>query len=171
MFEDKKGSEKIRMHGEKDHEVVIKDTQTVTIGEAFTGQNGPASRNWTLKQGDDYLEVKQGNLGIDVDMGNYKLDVKQGNLGVDVDMGNYKLDVKMGDISVKADLGKIEVEAMQSITLKVGQSSVTLDQMGVTIKGMMISVEGQIQTQVKAVMTQVSGDAMLQLSGGIIMIG
>ena len=36
MFEDKKGSEDIRMHAEKDHDVTIKDTQTVMIGEAFT---------------------------------------------------------------------------------------------------------------------------------------
>jgi type VI secretion system secreted protein VgrG len=36
---------------------------------------------------------------------------------------------------------------------------------------MMISIEGQVQTSVKGVMTQVTGSAMLQLSGGIIMIG
>jgi type VI secretion system secreted protein VgrG len=36
---------------------------------------------------------------------------------------------------------------MQSIELKVGQSSVKLDQMGVTIKGMMINIEAQIQMQ------------------------
>jgi type VI secretion system secreted protein VgrG len=59
---------------------------------------------------------------------------------------------------------------LQSITLKVGQSSVTLDQTGVTVKGMMISITGQIQTEVKAVMTSVSGDAMLTLKGGITMI-
>ena len=35
---------------------------------------------------------------------------------------------------------------MQSITLKVGQSSVKIDQMGVTIKGMMIKIEGQVMT-------------------------
>ena len=43
--------------------------------------------------------------------------------------------------------------------------------MGVTIKGMMISIEGQVQTSVKGLMTQISGSAMLQESGGIIMIG
>jgi type VI secretion system secreted protein VgrG len=152
VFEDEKGKEKIRMHGEKDHQVVIRDTQTVTIGEAFTGQNGSASRNWTLKQGDDYLEVQQGNLGIDVDM------------------GNYKLDVKMGDISVTADLGKIEVEAMQSITLKVGQNSIKIDQMGVTIDGLMLEFKGQVTAELKSPLTTVNGDAMLTLKGGITMI-
>ena len=59
---------------------------------------------------------------------------------------------------------------MQSIELKVGQSSIKLDQMGVTIKGMMINIEGQIQAQVKGMMTQVKGNAMLQEQGGIVMI-
>jgi len=152
MFEDKSGSEFIRMHAQKDHLVTILNDQTGSVGanQTWTVKD---DRSWTIKQGNDYLNVKQGNLGIDVDM------------------GNYNLDVKMGNISVKADLGSITVEAMQSITLKVGESSVKLDQMGVTIKGMMIQIEGQVQTQVKGVMTQVTGDAMLQLSGGIIMVG
>jgi type VI secretion system secreted protein VgrG len=72
---------------------------------------------------------------------------------------------------VKCDLGSITMEAMQAITLKVGQSSVKIDQMGVTISGMMIKVNGTVMTEVKGLMTTVKGDAMLQLSGGIIMIG
>jgi len=63
----------------------------------------------------------------------------------------------MGNQSTKLDLGAASTEAMQSITLKVGQSSITIDQMGVTIKGMMITIEGQVQTQVKGLMTQVNG--------------
>ena len=54
---------------------------------------------------------------------------------------------------------------MQSIELKVGQSSIKIDQMGVTIKGMMIKVEGQVRPQVKGLMTQVNGDAMLHGQG------
>jgi type VI secretion system secreted protein VgrG len=60
---------------------------------------------------------------------------------------------------------------MQSITLKVGQNSITIDQTGVTIKGMMVSIEGQVQTTVKGLMTQVQGSAMTQIQGGITMIG
>jgi type VI secretion system secreted protein VgrG len=76
----------------------------------------------------------------------------------------------MGNEATKIDLGKSETEAMQSIELKVGQSSIKLDQMGVTIKGMTIKIEGQIQVEVKGLMTQVNGDAMLTLKGGITMI-
>ena len=59
---------------------------------------------------------------------------------------------------------------MQSIELKVGQSSIKIDQMGVTIKGMMIKVDAQIQCDVHAVMTNVKGDAMTVVKGGIVMI-
>ena len=71
----------------------------------------------------------------------------------------------MGNQTNKLDLGKIETEAMQSIELKVGQSSIKIDQMGVTIKGMMIKIEAQVQCEVKAVMTQVNGDAMTHGQG------
>ena len=60
---------------------------------------------------------------------------------------------------------------MQSITLKVGENSITIDQMGITIQGMMVKVNGQVQTQVQGLMLQLSGQAMTQISGGITMIG
>jgi type VI secretion system secreted protein VgrG len=162
MFEDKKGSELIRMHAQKDHLVQINDSQTGYVGATkldspYQGgdQTWTVGRNrtWTIEKGDDYLEVQQGNRSVDIDM------------------GNYALDVKMGNISVKADLGKIEVEAMQSITLKVGVNTITLDQMGVTFDVMNFKSSAKIMTQIEALMTTVTGNAMLQLSGGIIMIG
>ena len=91
------------------------------------------------------------------------IEIKQGNHSTTVDMGNQSIQVKMGNQTTKVDLGKIDIEAMQSITLKVGQSSIVIDQMGVTVKGMMIKVQGQM-------MTQVSGEVMLTLKGGITMI-
>ena len=75
-------------------------------------------------------------------------------------MGNDSLKISMGNQTTKLDLGASATEAMQSIELKVGQNSIKIDQMGVTIKGMMIKVEGQVQTEVKGLMMQVSGDAM-----------
>jgi len=93
-----------------------------------------------------------------------------GNEKVTLKQGSQTTELKLGDVSLRVDVGSITMEALQSITLKVGQSSVTLDQTGVTVKGMMISIAGQIQTEVKAVMTSVSGDAILTLKGGITMI-
>jgi type VI secretion system secreted protein VgrG len=76
----------------------------------------------------------------------------------------------MGNVTTKASLGKVSTEAMQQIELKVGNSSIVIDQTGVTIKGLMIQIEGQVQTQIKGLITQVNGDAMLQAKGGLTMI-
>ena len=62
----------------------------------------------------------------------------------------------MGDISVKADLGKIEVEAMQSITLKVGNNQVVIDMMGVHIQGMMVDTKANAMITESAPMIKIN---------------
>ena len=64
-FEDKKGSEKITVHAEKDHDVVVRDTETRTIGE---NSFGGASRRTTLKRGDDKLDIEFGGQHISMTM-------------------------------------------------------------------------------------------------------
>ena len=65
MFEDKKGSELIRMHAQKDHDVTVHHVETRTIGE--DGVMGP-SRDTTLLTGDDSLKVLTGNQTVMVAM-------------------------------------------------------------------------------------------------------
>jgi type VI secretion system secreted protein VgrG len=151
-FEDKKGSEEVYFHGQKDFNRVVEHDDTETIGHDQTNK---------IKN-DRTTEVQEGNE---------KLTVSQGNRDVIVSMGNDSHDVKMGNISVKADLGSITIEAMQSITLKVGQSSVTIDQMGVSIQGMMLKNQGTVMSQTQAPMITINADGMLTLHGGIMMIG
>jgi type VI secretion system secreted protein VgrG len=59
---------------------------------------------------------------------------------------------------------------MTSITLKVGDNTITISQSGVAIKGIMVSAEGQAMASVKGPMVQVNADGMLTLKGGIAMI-
>jgi type VI secretion system secreted protein VgrG len=73
-------------------------------------------------------------------------------------------------MSVKVSSGAVSIEAMTSITLKVGQNTITISQSGIEIKGIMVTAEGQAMTQVKAPMVQVNADGMLTLKGGITMI-
>jgi type VI secretion system secreted protein VgrG len=83
---------------------------------------------------------------------------------------NDSLTLQSGNLTVKCELGSITMEAMQSITLKVGRSSVVLDQMGVTVKGMMITEEAELVHQTKAKLVQENGDALVQVQGGIVML-
>jgi type VI secretion system secreted protein VgrG len=124
----------------------------------------------TVSKGDQTLDIKMGNQTITVDQGNQTIEIKMGNQSIKLGMGNLSTKLSLGNIETKCDLGSITSEAMMGIELKVGQSSIKVDQMGVTIKGMMVSVEGQIQTSVKGLMTQINGNAMLQTQGGITMM-
>jgi type VI secretion system secreted protein VgrG len=150
-FEDKKGSELVFLHAEKDLTTEVENDEKRTVMHDRTVD---ISNNETQT----------------VDKGNETLTLKMGNQSTTLDMGNQDITLKMGNQTTKVNLGKISEEAMQSIELKVGQSSIKIDQMGVTIKGMMINIEGQIQVQVKGTIVQVNGSAMLILKGGITMI-
>ena len=85
-------------------------------------------------------------------------------------MGNLTTNVKMGNDKLKIDLGKQETEAMQSIELKVGQSSIKIDQTGVTIKGMMIKIEATMMLQTKGLMVQQEASAIHIVKGAMVMI-
>jgi type VI secretion system secreted protein VgrG len=85
--------------------------------------------------------------------------------------GDRTVEITQGNDSLNVKMGKCEITALQSITLKVGQSKITIDQTGITLEGMMIKSTAQMLSQTKGTMTQVTGDAMLTLKGGITMIG
>ena len=186
-FEDKKGSEEIHVQAEKDLTTVVKndetreirnnrtttiaanDTKTIKKGnESTTIEQGDQSTK--LKNGDHYLELTLGDSSTILHQGDHDTQLKQGDQTVTLTTGNQSIKLSMGNQTTKLDLGAVSTEAMQGIELKVGQSSIKIDQMGVTIQGMMIKIEGQIQTEVKGLMTQINADAMLQAKGAITMI-
>jgi type VI secretion system secreted protein VgrG len=166
-FDDKKGSELVYEQAQKDLKTYVKNDQTLTIDNC---RMVTVKKDETVDiQNNQTITVKQDH-SLTVSQGNRTIEVQQGNNSLTIDMGNHTTDVKMGNVSLKADLGQISNEAMQSIEMKVGENSITIDQTGVTIKGLMVTVQGQVQTQIQGTMTQVNGDAMLQLQGGITMI-
>ncbi len=161
QFEDLKGSEKITVHAEKDMDTTVEhdDSQTVQNNRTIT-VSGTHTETITKST---TIKITEGNHSLTIDQGNQSVTLDQGNQTIKLSMGNQSTTLSLGNQSTKVELGKIESEAMQSIELKVGGSSIKIDQMGVTIKGMMIQIEGDLMTQVK-------GDAMLTLKGGITMI-
>jgi type VI secretion system secreted protein VgrG len=154
QFEDKAGEEFVKFFAKKDFKRVVVNDDSLEV-----------------REGKRDVVIKTGDLSTVLEKGNEKRQLKMGNTELKLDMGNQKTTLSMGNQTTKLDLGAVSTEAMQSIELKVGQNSVKIDQMGVTIKGMMITIDGQVQTQVKGLMTQINGSAMLQVQGGITMIG
>jgi type VI secretion system secreted protein VgrG len=178
-FDDKKGSEMVHLHAEKDLTVEVENDATYEIDQNRTATIKQGDDTTTVEQGNRAATIKQGNDTTTVEQGNRAATIKQGNDTITVQLGNRTVDVPMGDhtiksnqgnIAIKTALGAVSIEAMQSLTLKVGQSTITLDQMGVTIKGMTVKVEGQIMTSIKAPITQIDADGMLKASGGIMML-
>ena len=182
-FEDKKGSEDVFFHAEKDFHRVVKNdddlkvshdqtieiknhrTETVKEGnETITVEKG--NRLVKIAQGNETLEVSQGNRSTTIGQGNETLKVSTGNRNVEVSMGNDALIVKQGNQVTKVDLGKSETEAMQSIEFKVGSNSIKIDQAGITIKGTMVKVEGQGQAEFKGAMVKIEGQGMAEFKSG-----
>jgi len=134
MFEDKKDGEKIVMHAEKDHEVVIRNLEKTEIGENFSGK-APNSRKTTLKNGSDELNL---------------------------DNGNQKVDIKgKQDISV---LETISIEAKQKITLTVGASSITMDPTSITLNAPMINLQSSMKTDIQGGMMISLAAAMIKIN-------
>jgi type VI secretion system secreted protein VgrG len=159
-FEDKKGKEEVLLHAQKDLKVEVEndETRNVDHDQTTTVKN---ARTTTIKDADDTLTLEKGNR---------KETLKMGNDSLTLEMGNESHAIKMGNLTVKCDLGQVTIEAMQSITLKVGQSSVVIDQMGVTVKGMLVTSEAQMVNKTQGLIVEQKGSAMVQVQGGIVMI-
>ena len=82
-------------------------------------------------------------------------------------MGDQDTEVKMGNITVRANMGKIEMEAMQSIELKVGASSIKIEPAKITVNSVMVEVQGNAKTEIKSSgLTQVTSGGITMISGG-----
>jgi len=87
--------------------------------------------------------------------------------------------LKNGDDELSVDLGnqtvtvaqKISITAGIQIELTVGPSSITINNMGVTISAPTVRVLGAALVQVNAPITEVTGSAVLALQGGLIKLG
>lgn len=185
-FEDKKGAEEINVQAEKDIKILVKNDRTEhikhdrteTVDNDHTEAIGN-NRSATVKKGNESLKVETGNMSTEVSKGNKSIKVGMGNLATEVSMGNKTVkvamgnlatEVSMGDITEKAALGNIEIEAMQSITLKCGQSKITLKPAEISIESVMIKIKGQAMLETKAPMAKHEADAIMTIKGGLVLI-
>ncbi len=145
-FDDKKDSELIYVQAEKDMETLVKHDQTLTV---------------------NHCRMKYVKVNETVRIGNHQ-SLKIGN-GRDttISKADDTLTISKGDMTIEVSMGKIEITAMQSIELKVGQTSVKLDQTGVTVKGMLLDFTGEAMMTTKAPLTQMTADGMMILKAGL----
>ncbi|HTE45045.1 MAG TPA: type VI secretion system tip protein TssI/VgrG [Gemmatimonadaceae bacterium] len=174
-FEDKKGSEQVLLHAQKDFALEVENDETHSVGN---DRKKTIEHDETVLVKHDRTETVNNNETITVEKdrsvtiksGNDKLVISTGNFTQEVSVGNMTTKLGAGNVDVKTGGGAIKHEAVTSIELKVAGNSIKIDPSGITIKGMKVSIEGSIQVEVKAPMTTVKGDGMLTLKGGITMI-
>jgi type VI secretion system secreted protein VgrG len=79
-------------------------------------------------------------------------------------------EIKTGNDSLKVSAGERTVEAAKKITLKVGGSTITIEPAKISLSSPEISIQGNAKVAATAPMTDVSGSATLNLSGGVVKI-
>ncbi|EQD79833.1 type VI secretion system Vgr family protein [mine drainage metagenome] len=179
-FEDKKGSEDLYLHAQKDmHEDVVND-HVVTIGNDETSsiKNDQTSeikhnRKHTVDNDDTLTVSNNGSTSIGKEFkleAGSQIELVTGASSITM-KSSGEIEIKgvnikiTGDMSVKID-GQSEVGIKAGATMDIGA--------GASLKAhsdAMLEVAGGAMTTVKGPMLTLKGDGMAQLSGGIIMIG
>ncbi|HKI00443.1 MAG TPA: type VI secretion system tip protein TssI/VgrG [Thermoanaerobaculia bacterium] len=130
-FEDKKDSEEVYFHAQKDHNLVIENDRKKDVkhDEINTIKN---DRTTTIQEGNESLTVSKGNRTVKVDTGNETHEVK-GTRSVKVTgdethtdeakfthnvTGDYTLTIN-GNLTIKCD-GDIKITSAKGITNKAG---------------------------------------------------
>jgi type VI secretion system secreted protein VgrG len=76
----------------------------------------------------------------------------------------------VGGISIKTTTDSISIEAINTISLKVGGNKIEISQSGIKIEGLMLDMAGKISAELKSTLTTVKSDAITTVKGGIVMI-
>ena len=181
-FEDKKDSEEVYFHAEKDFNRVVENNDTLKVGFDKKDKGDQTieiynDRTASLAEGNESLTVKKGTRTVTVQKDDTH-EVKDGSRIVTVQkddthtvkQGDLSVTVNMGNASYKISQGKCTVEAMQSIELKVGATTIKLTPTGVTIQSTMIKLQADGMLQNMGGMVKVAADAMLDMKGGIVKI-
>jgi type VI secretion system secreted protein VgrG len=92
-FEDKKDSEEVYLHAQKDHNLVIENNRTKEVknDETNTIKN---NRTTTIQEKNDTLTVSKGNRSVTVSEGNESLTVEKGTRTIMVNTGDETHEVK-----------------------------------------------------------------------------
>ncbi len=149
-FEDKKSSEQIYFHAERDFERVVENNDTLTVGsdDQKTCPDGSQTntiyknRTTTIKTGDEKLTVEKGNRTVTVSQQNEKLEVSKGKRDVIVEQddthqiksGNCIINVDSQNYQLTVTKGQMTCQAKQSIQLTVGGSTITMNPSSIELK-------------------------------------
>jgi len=108
-FDDKKGSEKITIRAEKDLDLTVRDTETLTIGEAASGGD---TRKTTLKNGNDNLKIDKGSQSVVAEL---DITLTSNNGMITLQVGPSKITLSKAGIFVNAPLINMTAQGEMSL--------------------------------------------------------
>ena len=180
-FEDKKGSEQVFFHAEKNSDIEVEKDETHWVGNdrkktidhdetahvkhdrTETVDNNETVTIHGLRavtvDKDDTVTVKSGNRTVVVQQGNESKKVSMGNLATDVTAGNASLKVGQGNLSTDVSMG--------NISMKAGVGKITYEALqGIEFKVGQNSVKiDQKGITIKGLMVSVEGSVQTEIKG------
>jgi type VI secretion system secreted protein VgrG len=136
-FEDKKGSEELFIHAERNLTTEVEVDETRSVGH---------DRSTTIKN-DETIVIKDGNRIETLEKGNETITLKTGNRQVVLEKGNDELTIKLGNHTTSVPTGTDKISAMNielngtaGITLKCGASQIKMDPATITIVAPMVKI-------------------------------
>lgn len=157
-FEDKGGSEEFFIHATRLFNAWYRLDETRKTGRDTTvrvGRNRTVNiaknETTTIETGDETRAIQQGSRTTTIQ----KADT---------------LELKTGDYSMKVDMGQVTIEAMQQITLKVGQNTIVISQQGIEMQGLTFKATAQTTLSVQGLTTEFKASTMNTISGAMVMI-
>ena len=180
-FEDKKGSEQVYLHAEKDLDTVVEKNETHQVGNDHTetvdhddtrhvkhDRTETVDNNETITihglravtiDRDDTVTVKTGNRSVVVQTGNDTKKVSMGNLATDVSLGNVALKIDTGNLATDVSLG--------NVNMKAGVGKITYEALqGIEFKvGQNTVTIDQKGVTIKGLMVSIEGSVQTELKG------
>ena len=137
-FNDKKDSEEIFIHAQKDMKTVVEHDQSLTV-----------------TKGNRTVDLKEGNYERTLEKGNETITLKEGNYDETLEKGNYSLTLKSGNRDITVTGGDETHTNKQNYTQKVTQNYE-------------LDVQGNYTCKVQGNhTTQVTGNAQLKVTGNL----
>jgi type VI secretion system secreted protein VgrG len=97
--------------------------------------------------------------------------LEKGSRAATIALGDESVTVARGKMTLQATAGSITLNAGQSITLRVGLNSLTIDQTGLRINGMLVTIDARAAILNHAPSITNKADALLVLKGGALVMG
>jgi type VI secretion system secreted protein VgrG len=183
-FDDTSGSELVFLRAQKDSNTTIANNQTLSVGH---DRQMKISNDQTLQVGNDHhVTIRndesitingqqsvtvQNDQSITIQSGDQSVTLNDGDQSISLKTGSQSVQLDMGDITMQVTQGAISMSAMQSITMRVGDNSVVIDQSGITVNGMLVELMATGSANFSGAMVAISGDGEVSMTAPAIMIG